>query len=502
MPANRSRNSACSFLRSGALNRSRGSAHDDGHAAAVEIPPDQHADPLLLLHLQEAGDQLSELLGGGGEQLVLRERLEQRDRRLVVVRPLEQVLGQQHLLELAGQQRRLRRRLHVRLRREQPDQAGLADQRAVRRDATHADVVHARAAVHGRRAVRLRVDQQVAVLDPTAEGGLDRAQQHRLREPGALDLRQDAQARVLGGDQRTPLRGVDEVVLAVAQQHEVVGEEPLDELDRVADLAGRVAHGALAGDVGHLPRALHHGVEVAHDQADVAEDLDDLGGEVLALGVGEPAVDLEVHDGLAVGGLARAHDPLDPPVGAAGGPDHGVEEPPRRQTAGVQLLADGVHQERGVVGVGLHDGADRLVAVGGEVGVEHADGLRSGPAGIGEVEGPLHLPEELLGRDAGELLVGDAAGVGPRELRHHRPAIGLHALGDPEEEFVDHGVRARMGLGGGLCGVGHGDVGWRVRVVSDIPASNLIVSDHGGLGCGPVRHLRATFVRRGAQAAA
>ena len=84
------------------------------------------------------------------------------------------------------------------------------------------------------------------------------------------------------------------------------------------------------------------------------------------------------------------------------------------------------------------------------------------------------------------------------ELRKYCAARGWQ-IG---REFVDHGVRARMGLGGGLGGVGHGDVGWRVRVARDIPASNLIVSDDGALGRGPVRHLRARFVRRGAQAAA
>ena len=66
-----------------------------------------------------------------GEQLVLGERVEQRDRGLVVVRALDQVLGREDLAQLAVQQRRLARGLGVGLRGEQAEQPRLADDLAV-----------------------------------------------------------------------------------------------------------------------------------------------------------------------------------------------------------------------------------------------------------------------------------------------------------------------------------------------------------------------------------
>src|SRR4026207_2180646 len=78
----------------------------------------------------------------GGDQLLLRERVDQRARRLVVVRALDQVLGVERLAQLAVQQRRLGSALGERLRGEQAEQARLADDVAGARYLPHADVVH------------------------------------------------------------------------------------------------------------------------------------------------------------------------------------------------------------------------------------------------------------------------------------------------------------------------------------------------------------------------
>ena len=84
-------------------------------------------------------------------------------------------------------------------------------------------------------------------------------------------------------------------------------EQPLEEIDGLADFVRRVAHGARRERSRVICRARSmHRLEVAHDEPDVAQDLrTTLDGEVLALGVGEPPVDLEVHDGFAVRCIAR-----------------------------------------------------------------------------------------------------------------------------------------------------------------------------------------------------
>ena len=137
--------------------------------AAAEQP---HA---VALQRQQLDDRAAQVVGARGEQLVLRERVEQRDRGLVVVRALDQVLVAQDLAQLAVQQRRLRGRLGVGLGREQAEHARLAGDAPVVRDLADADVVHPHAPVHGREPVRLGDDQQVA---------LERALAHLRRQLG------------------------------------------------------------------------------------------------------------------------------------------------------------------------------------------------------------------------------------------------------------------------------------------------------------------------------
>ena len=138
---------------------------DDRDAATVQVAADQHADAPMLLELQQADDKLAQLVGRGLEQLVLGERLEQLDGFLVVVRAGDQILGREDLLELVVKKRRLRSRLHVRLRGEQTDQPRLAGDHAPRVHDAHTDVVHAGASVHRGVRIRLREDEQIAALD-------------------------------------------------------------------------------------------------------------------------------------------------------------------------------------------------------------------------------------------------------------------------------------------------------------------------------------------------
>ena len=132
-----------------ALRPSRGAAAEQPHAVGA-------------LQREQRDDRAAQVVDRRGEQLVLRERVEQRDRGLVVVRALDQVLGLEHAPQLAVQDRGLGRGLGVGLGREQAEQARLAGELAVGRHAAHADVVHPLAAVHRRARVGLVDDQQLA----------------------------------------------------------------------------------------------------------------------------------------------------------------------------------------------------------------------------------------------------------------------------------------------------------------------------------------------------
>ncbi len=252
---------------------------DQRRVAAVDVAAAEQAHPLGALERQQRVQRAAQVLDARGEQLVLREGVEQRDGRLVVVRALDQPQALQALAQLAAQQRRLGGGLGVGLGREQAEQARHADDLAGLVDPADADVVHALAPVHGRRGVGLVDQQQVAVERAAADVGrqLVEADAARLRERGLLLVGEDAQARAV--DERDAV--LAEVVLARAEEHELAALQPGEEVDDLLDLVGLVARGARAGQPGQRRRALEHRREVAHDRAHGGERRPD---RVLELG--------------------------------------------------------------------------------------------------------------------------------------------------------------------------------------------------------------------------
>src|SRR5581483_10533403 len=131
--------------------------HEDRQAAPEHVPPDEEAH-LPIRELQQPRERVPQLLRRGGEKLILRETIEERDERLVVVRALHEVDRVEHLMELAVERRSSAGGLRVSLRGEQAEQPLLAEDLPRARDAPDADVVHARTAVNGGLAIGLRVD--------------------------------------------------------------------------------------------------------------------------------------------------------------------------------------------------------------------------------------------------------------------------------------------------------------------------------------------------------
>src|SRR3954447_23692164 len=79
-------------------------------------------------------------------------------------------------------------------------------------------------------------------------------------------------ASARAGDAAT-LVALDEVVLAVPEEHEVVVEQPLEERDGVRDLLVGVERRPGLSDRDHAPRGFLHRGEVADGQSHVAQDL-------------------------------------------------------------------------------------------------------------------------------------------------------------------------------------------------------------------------------------
>ena len=423
--------------------------HDDRDASAVEIAAHQHADTAVSLQLQQPADQSTELTRGSLEQLVLRERLEQRRGGLVVMRSRDQILRREHLLELVVQERRFRCRLHVRLRREEPDHAGLSDDLAVGVHVPHADVVHPCAPMDRRVRVGLREHQEVAVLDAPAQAGVERIEQRRIGERRAPDIGEDAETAPGRCADRTSVGRVDELVLAVAKEDEVQLEEPVEEVDRLADLLGGVPHGGQTCQLQHVVRAILHRLEIAHHQTDVTQDGPDTVLEIGPGYVGQPTIQLEVHDGLAVRCVPGRRHSLQTPFLVARRAHDRVQDPADHQVPCGELLGDGVDQEGRVVDVGLEDRARRREPVVGDLRVErsHHPGLQT--PSVDELERRADEPVELFRRSRDDLLVGEASQEGLRERGDGLPSLNGDTLIDQRKEWPECRTGLCAGCGGG-----------------------------------------------------
>ena len=193
-----------------------------------------------------------------------------------------------------------------------------------------------------------------------------------------------------------------------------------------------------------MPDLLLHRVEVPDHERDVSEDPAYPRLELRVHLVGETAVDLEVHEGLAALGLPAGHHLDEATLLVSDGADDRVEEALDREPSRRELLGDRVDEEGRVIGGDLDDGSVAPVAVVLEVGVEHADGGCLEATAVRELEGGGRERVQLVRRDLFEVVVGqpsqqraseDLEGFGPSRL-------GLP--GDPSEHLLDLG----MELGG------------------------------------------------------
>ena len=297
-----------------------GERDDQRGAAAVRVTAAEQPH-LLALQREQRHDRAPEVVRRSREQLVLGERVEQRDRGLVVVGALDQVLGAQDLAQLAVQQRRLARGLGVGLGGEQPEHPRLADDVARGRDPAHAHVVEPHAPVHAREPVRLGDDQQVALERALAHVRRQRVDRGGLGVLRARRVGEDPEPRA-GDDRDLP---VGEAILAEAQEDEVVVQQPLEEGDRLVDLVVGVARSPGPRELHHPARAVRHRGEVLDRAVHVLEHAPQRLVELLELLRRQPAVEVEVHDRLAPRRLARVQDGGDAAVRAALDPEDRVQ---------------------------------------------------------------------------------------------------------------------------------------------------------------------------------
>ncbi len=212
-------------------------------------------------------------------------------------------------------------------------------------------------------------------------------------------LGQDAEAGA--GDDRHRAR-LDRV-LAVAEEDEVVLEQPVEERDRLLDLVGRVARRRRRA----RPRPC-----TARARASPRSRAPTPGRRRGPRGRGRTAPSARPA---RAGARARSASPTRArrprgacrtstmrPSASRSTPITGWITSRTAEAAGVELRRHRVDQERRVGRVRLEHRARQRVAVGLQRRVERAHRERRGAAAVGEVEHADDLAEQLLGRQPGE----------------------------------------------------------------------------------------------------
>ena len=337
-----------------ALPRQEDETRDE---AAERVAADEEADAPALAEMEDPERDLEELVLRDLEQLVARIRLEDLDERLVVVAAAREPGPLDDVLRLAPEHRDLPRRRVVGGVRVEPEETALAGDLAARVEALDADVVEVGGPVHGRPRVRLRqVEQALRAREPPH---LRRQLREAERDRPLVGGAEDAEPRAGRGAQHV-LAVLDEhLVLAVAEEGEVVVVHPLEQ---VAGLGALVRVDGCLVELGDdLADALAHRRPVLDRGAHVLEHAAETRAQPLQLLRACLAVDLDVDQRLRrpVLGADLEQPSFLVAADAHDRPDHEVDRAPVPR----HLHRDRVDEEGHVVDDRLDDGVRRVPAV-------------------------------------------------------------------------------------------------------------------------------------------
>ncbi len=408
--------------------------HEDeaGEEAAPRVAAYEEAHPPALAQVEDAHRDLEELVLADLEELVAGVRLEDVLEALVRMASAREAGPLEDARHLPLENRDLAGPGAVGDRRVEAEEPPLAANLAGVVELLDADVVEVRRAMDRGARVRLRERQQRFRTGEPARLGreLGEAQGDRLRlglaedsEPGAGDRTKDVDSvlRV-------------ELVLAVAQEGEVVVVHPFEDRLRLVDLRG-VERRRVAVEIGDDPeRPLAHLRPVLDGSSDVVEHREEVVPERLEGVLVAQAVDLHVDQGLglrAFGVAVGRHDLDDLVVVSAPHPQHRVDDQVDPESLAGQLHAHRVDEEGHVVARDLDHRVSRLPAVLLELRrVDVHLGLTGRPLAhqIPVVES---RPVRVVGRVCEQVLGRDARVVAADELLD--PGRGLLAQLLPRE---------------------------------------------------------------------
>ncbi len=434
--------------------------HQRRDETPVLVAAQEQAATHALLQPEDAHRGAVQLFFVGLEQLLARQRFQDVAQGLAAMAARSQPRLAHHIFVALTHQRNFPWAAVVGAGREQAQEALLADDAALGVEFQDADVIHVTDPMHARACIGLGQDQRILELGRGVQP-MRGQRGHRARRRGVASAQQ-AQAGLFQRRQHVLAILLLHPILAVAEEGEVVGRGPAQELLGLmpADVVDRQTAGRQI--VGQHDHALAHRRPVLHDGAHLGQHLAhcrfQLGHFFRRL-----AVDLQHHQRFA---LALAH------CGELAGlvardAQHRMAQHVHADAQVGQGHADRIHQERHIVVDDLQQGMRRLVAVALQGRVEHPHVDRAGLARARELQHVrcqrrpllwrmvrefvlLHAPVEVGGERLDFGLTGGRVALaqcGKHRLEGHRLRFGgKHGDGTFGDRFDRRRGRFRSGF--------------------------------------------------------
>ena len=380
--------------------------HEDeaGHEAAVRVLAREQAQPRALAELQDRRGMAVEIVGPDLQKLVARIGLEDRGERLAAVARGQQPGALHDRGELAAQERHFARVCGVGGVGVKAEEARLAAHLALGVELLDADVVEMAGPVHGRARARLGEHQQLLHPRALARFGRQRGEARGYRLAGAFA--QDAEPAAGDDAQHVLAAGGRDLVVAAAEEGEVVLEQPREERASFLELGLRRAGARRLHAREHVEHARLHRLPVLDRGAHIGQHLGDARfelGQLRRIGL---AVDLQMHE--------RFQPAFWRSIGSGYGDDlalavaldaqHRVHQEVQRQPLAVHLHRHRVDQEGHVVVDDLDHGMRARPAVLLAHRVVHADPYLARRKGLAERQMGGGRPLQVRGRARGKLL--------------------------------------------------------------------------------------------------
>ncbi len=425
--------------------------HEDegGDEALERIAAQEQRDALALLQLHDAAGDLVEVVEADLEQLVARIVVEDVDQGLAGVAGRVVVGAADQIEDLLAQQRDVARRLVVGGRGEQADEQAHAVDPAVLVEALDRERIHVHRAVHGRAAVGLGQHQEVALAQIGLDFERQPAELPQAAEHRDLRIAQQAEAGIRAHLDARALALALDVHVAVAEEREVVVEQPVQEGDGLRDVAriglGRRRRLELADQildlVDHRPPAGDHRPHVGQHVLQVSLDLPQHAG-------GAALVDVDMHVGFgdrAVADLVARRQRDDAAAGVALRRELRVDEQVDGQAEVVERHGDRVDEKRHVVVDDLDDRVRRMPAVLLDARVEDPDLDLAGLALRAELPQREGRAVQIFGIGADDVLGRDVVVVVADEQRRSLRPVAGEAVLDLGDDRIDRLLLQRRG---------------------------------------------------------